>query len=905
MLFLATAVSLNAQTFTTPLNQGYWTLGLNGGTAYQSSDVNSTSNGLGLGLTVGKNIFHRPGAVLDFGLQGRLSYTKSTGLNTVRNYNIENNDVVNGTEGLDYRNYPDDLGVDRGFIFSNHKTQTLEGAVEAVVTLNELKEKTGVKVSLFGGLGANYFNVETDQAGANDLEYFEKYAELNERQPTSLVKKNLREAILDGEYESFADGFENGGKMKIMPSLGIEAGFQVTPKFSIDLGHRTTFSRTDQLDGEQWIDSDNDILHYTYLGTTFNFNKKEKRFLAPIISVYEPRNASLSNRRDTKVYAKIENAESAADVELLVNGKPSPFRFRNEKLSADILLQKGENEIVIIANTFAGEDRVVLNTFFEEQKTVIPPPPPPIIHNPAPIYRPVVEFIGINNNVRIREDRIKIDAVVKNVISNRDILLFVNGREANFRFDARRERISATVYLLPGENEVTLRAFNEAGEIEERMLIFFEERVPRPLVRISQPSRKFTTLENEVKVVAETEFIVDRKEAIVTVNGREIFNVDFVGNRLIAFARLKRGKNVIRILVENPSGVAEDEVVVFHNERNAELREPIVKIIAPADHETVKNKRVDLVAEIFEVARKRDIELLLNDIEIRDFDFRNNRLTATLDLEKGSNKIILRAANQDGRDEQIVIVKLKKRTIQAEMPTVDILSPKNNKTLDRNKVEIKAKIKHTRNADILVNGTKLRGVRVVNGEVKVTATLKEGHNEIKVVATNKTGTTDEEVNVFFERAEVVAIIDKPNIKIEKPGNGSVATKSFAKLEATVIGVSDLKEIDVILNGEKLRNVTLRNGKLTAMLIFVKGQNTIEVVAENAGGKTTETLKVQFRGKIEKPVEKEEEVKVIVPTTPVVTDPIKNDAIRENTPTPVKIEKPKSGGNTVKQKKTGN
>ena len=88
MLALATLVSINAQTITSPLNQGYWTLGLNGGAAYQSSDVQSSGNGFGTSLTVGKNIFHKPGGVIDFGVQGRLAYTKSFGLNPFKTYAV-------------------------------------------------------------------------------------------------------------------------------------------------------------------------------------------------------------------------------------------------------------------------------------------------------------------------------------------------------------------------------------------------------------------------------------------------------------------------------------------------------------------------------------------------------------------------------------------------------------------------------------------------------------------------------------------------------------------------------------------------------------------------------------------------------------------------------------------------
>ena len=107
---LATSVSLRGQQFSQPLNSGYWIFGLNTGKAYQSSDVKSSASGYGLGLTVGKNIYYKPGATLDFGVRSRFSYNQTKGLSPIRNYNIANNTAVNGLEGLDYTSFPEKFG---------------------------------------------------------------------------------------------------------------------------------------------------------------------------------------------------------------------------------------------------------------------------------------------------------------------------------------------------------------------------------------------------------------------------------------------------------------------------------------------------------------------------------------------------------------------------------------------------------------------------------------------------------------------------------------------------------------------------------------------------------------------------------------------------------------------------
>lgn len=663
---LATSVSLHGQQFSQPLNSGYWTFGLNTGKAYQSSDVKSSASGYGLGLTVGKNIYYKPGATLDFGVRSRFSYNQTKGLSPIRNYNIANNTAVNGLEGLDYTSFPDKLGEDRGFIFSNHKTDLAEAGLEAVVTLNELKEKTGVKVSFFGGVGANIYNVRTDQGNRIGDEYFEEYAALNDRAPVSEINRNLRSAILDGDYETQADGFENGAKAGFMPSLGAEVGFQVTPKFSIDLGHRTTFSGTDLLDGEQWKSGDDDILHYTYMGANFNINKREKVYLAPEIIVMQPRNATATDIREIKVYAKIKNVERAADVELLLNGKAMPFNFRKEKLSATIFLQKGENDIEIIAGNFGGEDRKLINVLFEERTVVIPPPPvrpaPPVRPTPPPVvYRPSVEIL--NTDRTIREDRFRIEARTNNIEFREDIELFVNGRNTNFQFDQYRQKVDATIYLSPGENDIVLRVFNNAGEAEDRMIVVFDDRVPTPYVKITQPEPQFQTSRNGVKVVAETEFVFHKRDILLTVNGREVRHFDFRNDCLSKQVRLEEGRNIIRIRVENESGFSEDKVVVFHKIVQPDLREPVIQIISPADHTTVENKVIELVANVSEVNGKRNIELELNGTEVRDFTFTGETLKARLTLKKGANKVVVKATNKGGTTSKSITIIYKDKIV--------------------------------------------------------------------------------------------------------------------------------------------------------------------------------------------------------------------------------------------------
>ncbi|HHB52729.1 MAG TPA: hypothetical protein ENK75_06830, partial [Saprospiraceae bacterium] len=267
---------------------GYWILGLNGGFSYQSSDVDATSDGWGFGATLGKNVYYKKGAPLSFDLRGRLLLAQQYGLDATRSYDITNNEAVNGSDDADYINYPSGLGVDKGFVYHNHKTTVGEAALEGVFTLNQLQERTGIVASIYGGIGLDVHATQTDQLNSQGEEYYPEYANLSEDQKAAAIRKELKSAILDNNYESFADGYENGVKLTFMPSLGVELGYQLTPRFSVHAGHRFTFTRDNIIDGEQWKDDQNDLYHYTNFALRWKVTPHHLRPKAPEITIYNP-----------------------------------------------------------------------------------------------------------------------------------------------------------------------------------------------------------------------------------------------------------------------------------------------------------------------------------------------------------------------------------------------------------------------------------------------------------------------------------------------------------------------------------------------------------------------------------------------------------------------------------------
>ena len=280
-------------------------------------------DGYGFGLTLGKNLYYKPGAPLIFDLRGRALYSQSYGLDAQRSYGILRNDALNGfNSSLDYTK--DNGGT--GFVFQNHKTHMGELGLEGVLTFNKLREQTNVILSVFGGVGLDWYKTNLDQRDRNGL-YSDAYLAIDTLRSVSSIRQNLKNNILDGNYETSAQEHGEFGRLGIMPNVGLELGYQLTPNFSIGMGHKVTFAGTDLLDGQKWENNnlatnDNDIHHYTNLNLRWIIQPKENKIDPPVIEIIEPfSNPHTSRNPNGYVRAKISNIKSAMDINYLVNGR--------------------------------------------------------------------------------------------------------------------------------------------------------------------------------------------------------------------------------------------------------------------------------------------------------------------------------------------------------------------------------------------------------------------------------------------------------------------------------------------------------------------------------------------------------------------------------------------------------
>ena len=859
MSVTATAQDEVQRSYFPPRDAGWWTLGINGGWAYQSSDVPLTLDGYGFGMTLAKNKYYRPGGALSFDWRGRWLYSQTIGLDTKRATGLENNSALNGSreagEGLDYT-----LPAGPGYTFQNHKTHQFELGLEGVITANRLRERTGVIASLYGGLNADWYGVKLDQSNNNGIYDYSGIDHINDSE--SAIRSQLKN-IRDGVYETNGPGNEEGaGNIKIMPSLGAELGFQFTPRFSMHAGHKVTFARTDDLDGELWTNNNNltggnDIHHYTNLGLRWIIDPAKNELEPPIINVTNPgTNPYVSRSSAGRVDAKIKNVRNKIDVTCSVNGRPSSFSYNREKFRVNFPLEYGENQVVITASNEVGTDEEIVIIYYGDGIS-----DPPV---GGTDYSPRVRITSPSNSpYTTDQEDYTVRANIQYIQNSRDIEFFLNGRNVyDFNYNSRNDQFSGGIRLKEGRNEIEIIARNEVGSDRDNVVIFYERKVERPRVRITSPSRSpYETTSRDFTVRAELDNVDSKNDVRLFVNGREksLFDYNSRTGRFTADLILERGRNDIVVRGRNEAGEAEDRAAVIYQEDNTPTaRPPVVEITSPSrsTYETTQNS-ITIRAQLQYVDRKNDVRFFVNGQERSLFSYTpsTGRFSADINLVEGRNEVEIRGYNQVGndRDEVTIIYTDDTPTGQPPVVTITSVSSGTSNPFEPNTNACRTTIladvlRVSRKSDITfrINGKKRTDFTFNSStnEFRSTVTLEEGQNNISIRAVNSFGSDEDTAS---KNCTIATNPEPPQVTIIKPVDNSTTTSATTNLNARVKNVTRKNDIRVKLNGSTISNFSFSpvSGVVTTQLTLKEGYNSISVWARNNDGEDEAGIRIRY------------------------------------------------------------
>ncbi len=840
--------------------QGYLTLGLNGGFSYQSSDVTNNWNGWGLGATLSKNLLHGQGNWLDFDGRGRFLYANSSGLSGTASRGIANNTALNGSSGsgLSYKN--------DSFYFPNYRNDMVELGAEGVITFNQLRENKGILFQLYGGVGLNWHLVNIDQTNASNAKY--NYRSINQNQGISGIRADLK-SLLDKSYETTADGLADGGEVTLSSHLGAELGFHVTPKFMIGIGHKLTFTGTDLFDGQQWLDNNTlgakkDIHHYTSLDLKWIINPKPKQPKRPTIEIITPdRNPHTTARASQSLVADIANVQAGVDqVTVTLNGQKQEFNFYRSQLVSELSLRRGANEVVIRATNSVGNaearttiiysDDVSSNTNTNTPRPADPPPPPSM-------QRPTVQIVRPQNNATIEYSDVAMRADLRNVSSRNEVSLTVNGRNET-NFDYTQDGISSRVALQEGANRINVTARNNNGSSSDEVTVYYrapQPTVQRPAVRITNaPDARGEANGCSTSFSATVSNVVSSNNIEVSLNGTRITNFSFQNQTIQGNLNLRSGNNRLLISARNEAGESADEADITCTTASRDLPKnpPTVSITEPT---------VSMVSEPSTVLRatvrnatQDQISVKLNGQPIRFTYFSGNQvLTATVnDLREGNNEMVVSVTNADGSAQDTRSIVYKKTVVELPRPPkVNISQPTNGSTVNEPTVNVRALITNTpdpRGVTMTVNGQSFGAFRLDKSSSNLTArvdNLREGENTITVLATNKDGSDQQSVTVNYARRKL-----PPTVQIFTPSNNATLNRATVGFSATVKNVSDKNSVSVLVNGNSI-GFELAGEQVKTGVTLNIGQNTIQILVRNADGEARDQITVTYREPVQPPV----------------------------------------------------
>ena len=225
-----------------------YSFGISYGGTNQFSDIPTASKSWGTALSLGKNLYYDEDSPISFDLTGNISYLVTKGLDLDPKIQPFNNPVLQNT--------------DYDIFYYNYKNSMFNIGLDGKVTLNKFRneQKWYSAFSIGGNWGIYTVRMDIKDQSGN---YYSS-SKFNDIQnlADSEKKKQLKN-ILDGKYETKAEGFDKIAiKSTLMPSVSLEFGYDVTDYLSFFLADKLFYANTNYIDGDIHTDNANDFLNY-------------------------------------------------------------------------------------------------------------------------------------------------------------------------------------------------------------------------------------------------------------------------------------------------------------------------------------------------------------------------------------------------------------------------------------------------------------------------------------------------------------------------------------------------------------------------------------------------------------------------------------------------------------------
>ena len=830
LFFLVLSTAATAQ-FTNPERDTKWNLGFNMGGVWQDGDVQLDRPGFGYGFTLGKGIYESQGKFWSVDLRFRYMKGKTFGqnLSLTDSASIDDNSI--------YAQNPTNYKATQGLLFLNTETALHDFSLEAVINFHALREKTGILLSVFGGIGITDYRTKTDLLYTPEGQSFDKMYDFSSIDTASATKSDFRN-LQDGDYESFAP-FSEDKSVRVMPSLGIGLGYQFSPQWSVGFEHRVTFTLRDKFDGIeqagtqflQW--GDNDKYHYSSVFLRWNIFRGDESSTTttsrncppPYLRISDLPEIYEVNEKLLEVRARVSKIKSNNDVMLVANDQieQTIYNPNTDYVVGTVSLVEGRNKIYYLATNGCGEtiDSVI------------------VIYNPNFCPKAELTFLQpAEDSVSAKEIQLQAEVLR---LQEGSIEVQLNNEIAAHQFDEYSNRLSAELLLNVGVNTISVKVTNKCGDttVTKRIVYYCVS----PSVSILTPAQGIKSEGVSTTFKATTQHIQNKTQVEVKLNGTTI-PFSFSNSNISGSLKPVIGNNELTMTVTNDCGT-DTKTIVWENEEPCYL--PIAMITEPTLNQTAANSIINFEGSVTNVSNSSDIQLFLNGYSVPfRFNNANGDVLATLNLNLGTNIIILTASNSCGSDEDQEQV-----IYNCPSPLVFISNPNNGATINSPNLSLQGNATNVtlkNQVRVLVNGFSVPFTFNSNGNFALIGTLRPGQNTITVTANTNCGTDSKTISVLYNQP-----CPPPFVTITSQGNGSSVGNSFITLTGTALNLNSQSNMSVQLNG--MRQPFSWNSQTqmyNAGLNLREGNNTILVMATTSCGTDSKSISINYKKACPKP-----------------------------------------------------
>lgn len=852
-----------------------WFFGLNYGGTWHTTDVRTDLKNAG-GFVLGRSYGYRQGSPIVVDLRGRFLIGGWNGADYQLTRPNANDNVLNGTY-FPTINYVQDSAVN---VLRNFRTGQAEANLELVLHLNRLREQTRWDVYLFGGIGITAWNARGNYLNDLDLEY--DFSGLTSG--IDLVNS------LDDTHETDLEGSRDGLNVNWMPHAGFGFGYQLGPRVTFGVEHKTTFARTDLWDGLAQENTGStkgfkDIYHYSnlylrwYLRGSANrsgrgdvqadANVQTPPCYAPTLTITQPLNSHHTVAAQSLFFtADIRNITSNNQITVRVNGQYNTnfnYNQNSGQFSSNLLLNPGQNIIEVAASNRCGavsDSRVVV--FMPPQTNPTPNPVP----NPQPqVWPPVVTIDNpMFSPENVSQSSFNFEAHVMNVVNRSQVQMTLNGSPvSNYTFNPQTGVLFANLLLSPGNNTVVVSANNQAGADSEQAVLVYNQpqQLPAPVVQFVNPNMATTQVNQANSSITANVFHVTNKQNItIAINGQNLPQSGFTfnsANSTVTFnTTLQTGANAIQITAMNTVGTDSKTATLIYAPIVTVLP-PVVNYLNPIlNPSTTFNPFQQIRAVVQHIENASQIQVWVNTASVTNFSFNNssNIVEFTTGLVPGSNNVRIKVTNSAGSDDESTLVIYAPHN-PILPPVVAINNPQGSPALaTESSTKVEATVLNVETASgiqVLLNGQPINNFvfNATTHEVEFIANLNQGMNSVIVKGTNSAGQAQASQEINYKKP---VQLTPPVVTFIHPNSAGLTVNTpVYEMVATVSNISNSSQIQVKLNGQtvasNLWSYAPASNTITFHTSLITGMNLFTVTGTNTAGVDSKTLSITYQAPV--------------------------------------------------------